>query len=248
MDEKKEIRKGFRWDEENAGELGFQPPFEWIDEEWLIFAAADRQIAAELEMSRGVSKRTLRELCTTGDVRSIVTRHTDPHEYPVSIEHIKPSEWVDHELDLECNWLTYIMVSVNDLEYWLGKQPNRKPQEKLEWFTIDLNSLSPELRVTYEKLVEARRKFVQSRKDWLDKQATKPEQQGPKALGKRPRIRAHLAKLYPQGVPDPAFCNRKHLRLQILERDPTLDPLDEETLQKAIKEYDAELVKANRSP
>ena len=146
---------------ELSGEGG--PPFEWRGEYWLAFAQADRQIAAELEMSRGVAARTLRELCAKGDVRSIRVRWSDPYDPPISVQPVKPSEWLG-ELDLECDWLSDIKVSTNDLEYWLAKQPNRKPQEKIEWHTIDKNSLPPELRDAYDKALEAQRKWVQIRK------------------------------------------------------------------------------------
>jgi hypothetical protein len=80
---------------------------------------------------------------------------------------------------------------------------------------------------------EERRWFKVDRTDlrsWLDE----PAQQ---AVGKRPRIKSHLAKLYPDGVPDPAFCPRKELRAELLKTDPRLTPLDEATLKTAIDEY-----------
>jgi hypothetical protein len=67
---------------------------------------------------------------------------------------------------------------------------------------------------------------------WFDE----PAQQ---AVGKRPRIKSHLAKLYPDGVPDPAFCPRKELRAELLMQDPRLTPLDEATLKTAIDEYNS---------
>jgi hypothetical protein len=153
---KKFVKEIVKEDDEFLGEIGDQLPLDWRGEEWLVFAMADRQIAAELEMSRGVAKRTLRELCAKGDIRSMLARHSDPYEHPVSIQPIKPSEWVNHELDHELSdWLNHVMVSVDDLEYWLGKQPNRKPQEKFEWRTIDINSLPTELRDQFEALTEA---------------------------------------------------------------------------------------------
>jgi hypothetical protein len=59
--------------------------------------------------------------------------------------------------------------------------------------------------------------------------------------GKRPLIKALLAKDFPEGVPDPAFCNRKELIRKLLKANPTLAPLDEDTLKKAIDEFNAEL-------
>jgi hypothetical protein len=58
--------------------------------------------------------------------------------------------------------------------------------------------------------------------------------------GKVPRIKARLAKLYPNGVPDPAFANRKELQGQLVKDDPSLTPLDHKTLKAAIDEYNAD--------
>jgi hypothetical protein len=66
---------------------------------------------------------------------------------------------------------------------------------------------------------------------WLDNQGK------PKLVGKQPRIKAHLAELFPNGVPDPAQCPRKALKADLLKRDPSLKPLDEATLKSAINEY-----------
>jgi hypothetical protein len=60
------------------------------------------------------------------------------------------------------------------------------------------------------------------------------------AGGKRPRIIKQLAEMFPNGpVPEPGLCPRKVLRAQLLERDPTLSPLDLETLKAGINEYNA---------
>jgi hypothetical protein len=78
---------------------------------------------------------------------------------------------------------------------------------------------------------------------WLKKQqptkqaTTEPKKQ---ALGKRPRIKTHLAKLFPDGVPDPAYCNRKELIRELLKIDPGLKPLDDGTLKTAIEEYNTD--------
>src|SRR5262249_46966665 len=36
--------------------------------------------------------------------------------------------------------------------------------------------------------------------------------------GKQPRIKAHLAELFPKGVPNPAYCPRKALKADLLKR------------------------------
>jgi|SRR5215472_9202486 len=59
--------------------------------------------------------------------------------------------------------------------------------------------------------------------------------------GKQPRIRAHLAEMFPNGVPDPAHCPRKTLKADLLRRDPSLSPLDEATLKSAIDAHNSSL-------
>jgi hypothetical protein len=73
-------------------------------------------------------------------------------------------------------------------------------------------------------------------RQWLELQNTSiPE------AGKQPRIRAHLAKMFPNGVPNHSFCPRKALKADLLKRDPGLNPLDEATLKSAIEAYNASL-------
>jgi len=71
---------------------------------------------------------------------------------------------------------------------------------------------------------------------WLDLQ-NKPIQEA----GKQPRIKAHLAEMFPNGVPDPAHCPRKTLKADLLKRDPSLNPLDEATLKSAIDAHNSSL-------
>ena len=59
--------------------------------------------------------------------------------------------------------------------------------------------------------------------------------------GKHPRIKAHLAEMLPNGVPDPAHCPRKTLKADLLKRDPSLNPLDEATLKSAIDAHNSSL-------
>jgi hypothetical protein len=44
---------------------------EWRGEDWFNFDWIADEIVKQQEVSRGVAERTLRELCATGDVRSI---------------------------------------------------------------------------------------------------------------------------------------------------------------------------------
>jgi hypothetical protein len=60
-------------------------------------------------------------------------------------------------------------------------------------------------------------------------------------IGKQPRIKAHLAEMFPNGVPDPSHCPRKALKADLLKRDPSLNPLDEATLKSAIDAHNSSL-------
>jgi hypothetical protein len=65
------------------------------------------------------------------------------------------------------------------------------------------------------------------------------------SLGKQPRIAKYLMEHFPDRVPDPGRCPRKDLKQAILKWDPTLRPLDEATLKKAIDKHNASLAKHN---
>jgi hypothetical protein len=192
----------------------------WNNEDWLIFSEAVREIVATVGLSRGVAERTLRVLCSSGDVRSICCDE-DFDEKPTIIEPEKWREtgeldlhgvvvsrvkwtersrtavksWPEGEgkLDCEQRWHDTVLVSEADLRHWLKTQT---------------------------------------------KQATTEPKK--KALGKRPKIKVHLANLFPDGVPDPAYCNRKELIRELLKIDPGLKPLDDDTLKTAIDEYNSD--------
>ena len=71
---------------------------------------------------------------------------------------------------------------------------------------------------------------------WLELQNRPP----PKPTGRQPRIKARLAVMFPNGVPDPGHCPRKALKADLLKRDPSLNPLDEATLKSAIDAYNSD--------
>jgi hypothetical protein len=74
-----------------------------------------------------------------------------------------------------------------------------------------------------------------------DAKSTKPPLTFPN--GKRPRIMTYLAEHYPSGVPDPGYCPRKRLKADLLEWDPTLKPLDEATMKRAIDAHNVAVIK-----
>ena len=108
-----------------------------------------------------------------------------------------------------------------------------------EWGQVEVDLEDPRVIVSNDDLHH-----------WLDQQGepakppVKPEAK-PKAKakqGKRPRIIALLRQWYPQGVPEPALCVRQTLISRLLKTDPTLGPtLDEDTLKKAIDEYNGSI-------
>ncbi len=59
------------------------------------------------------------------------------------------------------------------------------------------------------------------------------------AGGKQSRILARLRQLFPEGVPDRAERPRMPLIADLLKLDPSLEPLNPKTLQKAISSYNA---------
>jgi len=104
-----------------------------------------------------------------------------------------------------------------------------------EWGQVEVDLEDPRVIVSNDDLHH-----------WLDQQGepAKPPVK-PKARakqGKRPRIIALLQQWYPQGVPEPALCVRQTLISRLLKADPTLGPtLDEDTLKKAIDEYNGSI-------
>jgi hypothetical protein len=73
---------------------------------------------------------------------------------------------------------------------------------------------------------------------WIKHHATVSKES--RAFGKRPRVITLLTEMFRDGrVPDPAHCPRKTLRADLLKQDPSLSPLDDQTLKNSIEEYNA---------
>ena len=66
--------------------------------------------------------------------------------------------------------------------------------------------------------------------------------------GKQSRILKLLSEHFPDGVPEPGLCPRQSLKSDILEWDPSLAPLDEATLKKAIDTYNTSLAEKKLDP
>ena len=81
---------------------------------------------------------------------------------------------------------------------------------------------------------------------WLDEPGAEPSAKNKRsATGKRPRIKARLAEMHPNGAPVPALLPRKTLKNDLIKRYKTLEPLDDATLKAAIDEYNAETIRSN---
>jgi hypothetical protein len=89
----------------------------WRGEGWGNFSWVTSEIAERESLSLGVAERTLRELCATGDVRSI--RYYAMPDEEREPETIRPSEWVKDQVDLVADIWTWIFVSADDVQYWL---------------------------------------------------------------------------------------------------------------------------------
>lgn len=62
-------------------------------------------------------------------------------------------------------------------------------------------------------------------------------------FGKQPRVAEYLSEHFPAGVPDPGLYSRQALKSDLLKWDPSLKPLDEATLKKAIEKHNAGVIK-----
>jgi hypothetical protein len=108
---------------------------EWREEDWFNLYWIVDVIKSRLGISRGVAERTLRELCASGDVRSIKYQVTDP-DIEDEPEIIKPSEWVKDQVDLTVGDWVWVFVSGDDVEYWVnkpGQAPLKLKQTLEEW-------------------------------------------------------------------------------------------------------------------
>src|SRR5262245_33535543 len=108
-----------------------------------------------------------------------------------------------------------------------------------EWHGASIDSSHGWLVLAGDKLLRADIEInADDLRYWLKSQRAAPNKQ--KILGKRPRVIKQLAEIFPVGrVPDPGNYSRKHLRREILKRDPSLKPLDEGTLKLSIEEFNA---------
>jgi hypothetical protein len=114
-----------------------------------------------------------------------------------------------------------------------------EPIEPVEWQTRQIDLMRAADGCSYWVEVS-----VSDLRGWLNQQPVRKGQRArKKALGKRPRIKLMLAERFPKGVPDPGYCNRQVLAKELCEIDPTLNPLDPDTLKTAIDEHNSSLIR-----
>ena len=232
-----------------------EEPSEWID-----FSHAVREVEEELGLDQTEAGVLLSQAVAEGKIGAY---RYDPHQYPAApfdeapkkltplpakAQRMTPTEQaadkkaaaaleralLDHVQEVHPRTVRRLPAS-KELAARAPKpqryevEPNPAPMRRSEEI-----GRRTELWV---HLRDENRWFKVNRSDlrrWFDE----PAQQ---AVGKRPRIKSHLANLYPDGVPDPAFCPRKDLKADLLSRDKRLAPLDEATLKTAIDEYNSSI-------
>ena len=104
---------------------------------WWLFHWAAERIKKTLGTSMGTANVRLRQLCASGEVRSIRYDHSDVDDVAETSEseeefegraseipeHIKPAEWrADPELDLSRTAYIMICVSEEDVKHWIKAQ------------------------------------------------------------------------------------------------------------------------------
>jgi len=100
---------------------------------WLNFYFAANEIEQRLGVSGGMAMRMLRDACVSGDVRS----QRQPFNPATGIdegppEPIKPSDWTNTQLDLECDadgCRYFVDVDEDDFRYWLNSATKNNAQK-----------------------------------------------------------------------------------------------------------------------
>ena len=100
---------------------------------WLNFYFAANEIEQRLGVSGGEARRMLRQACASGAVRS----QRQPYNPSTGIEEgppepAKPSDWMHHQLDLECDadgCGYFVDVDEDDFRYWLNSATKNNAQK-----------------------------------------------------------------------------------------------------------------------
>jgi hypothetical protein len=99
-----------------------------------------REDKDQLGLGLGTAQRTLRDLCASGDVRSV--RWDAGDEEP---QLIKPSEWLKDQVDFEASETLDIRISDDDLRHWQGPtEPAERTASKRNWAKQAIKALWPD--------------------------------------------------------------------------------------------------------
>ena len=190
--------------------------FQWKGEGWVRFEDAVMTAVMELEISVGVVQRRLREQCASGDIRSI--------RYEVIVNDggifgvfedpkpINPRQWTQDHLDFTAD------------------DPDDESKAVSTFIALSEADLWHWIAGVVE--TEGGPVLLPERKATVDAPVKR-------AVGKVPRIKAWLAKEFPDGVPEPADCPRQEMVTRLLKADPGLRSVDLKTLRTAIREYNS---------
>lgn len=155
---------------------------------------------------------------------------------------VKPEDWRPRRED----WVEFIDIAVQEVGFVMSYHEAERALKKLCASGVIRTFRAHEDGIEFIPASEWKRDFdtdgVYLNWEDLDRhQVHLKNKPLPEPTGKQPRIRAHLAEMFPKGVPDPAHCPRKTLKADLLRRDPSLNPLDEATLKSAIDAHNSSL-------
>jgi hypothetical protein len=192
-------------------------PFQWKGEGWVRFEDAVLAVLMELEISPGVAQRRLREQCTSGDIRSIrygvILNDREVLQVFEDPQPINPRQWTQDHLDFTAD----------------------DPDDESKAVSTFIALSEADLWHWIAGVVETEGGVVVLPE--IDERKVTIDVPVKRALRKVPRIKAWLAKEYPDRVPEPGLCPRTTLKADLLSRNKSLEPLDEATLKTAIDEY-----------
>jgi hypothetical protein len=215
----------------------------WHGENWLDFYLAAAEVAEKLAIPLGPAQAHLRKLCASGDIRAIMSEILPDRVMPDSAITSSKVEARESETGVlkgkSLEELALELKTLRSLNELL--EENLRLNEEVQYGEPEL--IPPSRWRSEDVDLMPRHLVAVSDNDlsyWLNQQKPPPQASAPQERGKVPRIKSLLAKLYPDGVPAPAYCNRKKLAGQLLKDDPSLSPLDPKTLKSAIDELNAD--------
>jgi hypothetical protein len=191
------------------GSFLIDEPFRWKGEGWIRFNEAVMAALMELETGIGVLQRRLRQQCASGDVRSI--RCQVIFEEGEVFQVIEDPQLINPREWTEDN-LDFTADDPNDESKPISTVVAVSEADLWHWIAGVVETEGGPVVVASSAKAK---------------------------VGKVPRIKAWLAREYPDGVPEPADCPRQELLSRLLKGDPALRSVDPKTLRTAIAEHNA---------